>query len=251
VTIEISTETQEIVVENMNLFGMTLHLPRWISALWAFSKSKIVHMGLFLVVNVVIGSLGVWMPIMASVARPDMFAREELIKVLQAGGPYTFAVAYLAGSTSFLAYEYLDGNITSNRRWKTSLGVLAFVLIILCTLLSAIQTPPERNIPRLETSITVSSDQASPVTSDSSSSLAERNHQKQSNPSYRELNLSELVQLRITILAILVGLGLFFVSRLGDEDLKEQFERIYRRETKDSEGLAARAASATDDGVKV
>lgn len=224
--------------------GRTL-LPRWLSAFSAFFKSKIVHMVLFLTVNVVIGSLGVWMPILASLARPNIFAHDELIKALLAGGPYTFAVAYLAGSSSFLVYEYLDGEITENRRWKTSLGIVAFLLIILCTLLSALQTPTAY------TDIHTSQPSKMPSTSSTPDTIfplpAGRIGGQVSSP----LNLSESVQLTVTFLAIFVGLGLFVVSRLSDEDLKAQLDTIYQKDNEASSNLANRAASANDVQLKL
>lgn len=228
--------------------GWKTLVPCWLSALYVFSKSKIVHIVLFLTVNVVIGSLGVWMPILASLARPDMFAREELIKVLLAGGPYTFAVAYLAGSSSFLVYEYLDGEATANRRWKTSLGIVAFLLIILCTLLSALQTPPDRNGPNIDTPMTTSPGMPSsttPLASPRPAGVATR------RDGGSDLSISEQVQLKITLLAIFVGLGLFVVSRLSDEDLKEQFDKIYQMDAEASVSLAQRAANANDDQLKL
>ncbi|WNV05964.1 hypothetical protein RP726_05990 [Candidatus Methylospira mobilis] len=185
----------------------------WIVSVYIFFKIKTVHIVIFLAVNVLVGSMGIWMPILASLARHDMYAFEEFSKVLLAGGPYIFDVAYLAGSSSFLVYEYLDGKVGSYRRWKTLLGIVAFLLIILCTQLSALQTPPDGNggssyDPNSASSLTAPHlvPPSSPV------ELVD----KKSHRTVSTLSLSENVQVCITIFAIFVGLGLFVADRIGD-----------------------------------
>lgn len=194
-------------------------LINWLGLHFKFLKAKFVHIFLFFVVNIVIGSLGVWMPMLTSLLLEDVNFRIELSRVLAASGPYTFAVAYLAASTAFVAYEYLEERTTINRKSKTTLTTMAFVLIILCTLLSAFQT----QIPQLSG--------AAPNTSTVNKVTLEIQTQTTSNiesPVQRlkvhELSSSEKLQLWLVAIAVVVGLVLYLISRWDDEDVKRMLQ---------------------------
>lgn len=198
----------------------------------AFLRSKSIHIFIFIVVNAVVGSIGIWMPILAAVGRPDVIAMVELQKQLAASGPYIFAVAYLAGSTSFVAYEYLDTEQTDRRKTKTALAVCAFVLIIVCTLLSALQAAPIATPGDLVG--------AHPVAS------AVQTVPRQP---VRELNVAEWAQLVIVALASFVGLLLYVISRLDDPDIKATMAAISAGTEEESKRLSSSASRVADPAL--
>lgn len=220
--------TQRLDVRSLMAWAGRTRLVRWLLMSWTFARSKWIHIFIFLVVNAVVGSIGIWMPILAAVARPDINSMVELQKQLAASGPYIFAVAYLAGSTSFVAYEYLDEQVTSNRKTKTALAVCAFVIIIICTLLSALQTSP------------VASTLAPPSTA---AYLAQGAYVKEAA---RTLNASEYAQLFITAIAVVVGLLMYVISRFDDEDIKQAIANFSAKTEADSKQLSEDAKKITD-----
>lgn len=188
---------------------LLLRLYNWVILQLKFYHSKFVYLFLFVVVNVLVASLGVWMTmLMSQVLNTGSFSL-ELKKILAAGGPYTFAVAYLAASTSSVAYEYLDSSRGTNRRKsKVIATTAAFVLIILCTLLSGFQTQSQ--------SVAAVQVQHS-SSSESNSSLKNINLD---HPSKMKMQLtsSERMQIWLVLISIIVGFYLYLISRWDDED---------------------------------
>lgn len=181
-------------------------LIRWCNLQWVFFRSKWVHILLFVVVNIVIGSLGVWMTIlMTHVINDHSTFIPELKKILATCGPYTFAVAYLAASSSYIAYEYLDDLQTTRRKRKIVAATASFVLIILCTLLSGFQTQSQNyniqdqhELPVVQTNLNAVN--ASPP------------------KTHAVLTDSEELQLWLTGIAIILGAYLYLTSRWDDAD---------------------------------
>lgn len=69
-----------------------LIMKNWLKLQYNFVSSKSVHLFVFIVVNIVIGSLGVWMTLLMTRIINIQSFELELSKVLEASGPYTFAV---------------------------------------------------------------------------------------------------------------------------------------------------------------
>ena len=110
----------------------------WLSLQRSFLAAKTVHIFVFIAVNVVVGSLGVWMPLMTSLFVENTTFVGELSRTLSASGAYTFAVAYLAASSAYIAYDYLEDRSTIHRKSKTVFLTTAFILIILSTILNIV-----------------------------------------------------------------------------------------------------------------
>lgn len=182
-----------------------LIIKNWFKLQYKFLSSKSVHLFVFIVVNVVIGSLGVWMTILMTRIVNIQSFDIELSKVLEASGPYTFAVAYLAASTSYVAYEYLEDRRTCKRKTNTTLTTAAFVLIILCTLLSAFQTKLF--------------DTPSALTNKNTAIPSQLIEPLQANiNSEKVLTVQEKLQLWLVLISIFIGLALYLISRWDDED---------------------------------
>ncbi|MBK7473342.1 MAG: hypothetical protein IPI73_24615 [Betaproteobacteria bacterium] len=73
---------------------------------------------LFVLVNVVVGSLGLTAPLLAANQLSTVSWLVELVRQLKAGGAYTFSIAFIASSGAFLIREYLDNTRTSFRSLK-------------------------------------------------------------------------------------------------------------------------------------
>lgn len=188
------------------------YLSNWLRLHLSFLKAKFVHVFLFVVVNILIGSLGVWMPMLMAFLVEDAHFRDELSRSLAAAGPYTFAVAYLAATTAYIAYEYLEGNTTRKRKLKTTIATTAFVLIILCTLLSAFQTQISE----------LSQKAANNLATQSQASVMQPGNlpqQKAANGNEKpELSIAEELQLYLVVISVVVGLLLYVISRWDDAD---------------------------------
>src|SRR5688500_14214176 len=109
----------------------------------AFVKSQGARILLFLAVNVVFGALGFLVPISV-----EYFATDELYpalkKQLNAAGPYTFSIAFLAASVSLVVDEYLTlDKKPDHRAFKVVSSVLAALLIVFCAVFSGSQTARE------------------------------------------------------------------------------------------------------------
>ena len=90
---------------------------------------------LFLVVNVFIGGLGLWLPPVLATQDSRASSTMEFIKALQNGNGYLFALAILTTSAAYLALEYLDEKKTDFRQIKLLAGIFVLVLVMLMAIL--------------------------------------------------------------------------------------------------------------------
>jgi hypothetical protein len=228
-----SSALWEFIILNSN------RLIFWLSLQRSFFSAKSVHIFLFVVVNVFIGSLGVWMPLMTSLFLKDVRFSSELSASLSASGPYTFAVAYLAASSAYIAYDFLESRTSPNRKIKTVFGTTAFVLIILCTLLSAFQT-------QISHLAVTSGPPAAQHSLPTEASLLVSSKDKSFIDVLQELHLSSAEQLQLWLVAIsvLVGLVLYVLSRWDDEDCNRMVEEYEKTLTDAAQELSQKARSS-------
>ena len=201
----------------------------WLVSAWhhlrAFVVSQWMHTLLFLVVNVAVGALGLIAPIAVEyyyLGTNDFVP--ALKKQLDAAGAYTFAIAFLASSVSFIVTEYLDRKEVATRRpLKVLLGAAAAFLILVCAWFSGVQAArpptdtPSHEIERPTASTGKPSREAAP--------------QLRVEPAPSTLSRSDLMQIRVTSLAVLVGFLLFLLFRVQAPSMQEQLA-VYVNKTK-------------------
>lgn len=201
----------------------------WLVSAWhhlrAFVVSQWMHTLLFLGVNVVVGALGLIAPIAVEyyyLGTNDFVP--ALKKQLDAAGAYTFAIAFLASSVSFIVTEYLDRKEVAKRRpLKVLLGAAAAFLILVCAWFSGVQaarpttdSPPHAAV------------QPAALSSKPSSEAAT---QARLEPAPAALSRSDLMQIKVTAAAILVGFLLFLVFQVQAPSMQEQLA-VYLNRTK-------------------
>jgi len=69
---------------------------------------KRAHIFVFLLVNIFFGAMGFWAPLVQPLVEDNGGFVRKLVEVLATGGAYTFSVAYMAASASYILFEYLD-----------------------------------------------------------------------------------------------------------------------------------------------
>jgi hypothetical protein len=105
----------------------------------AFAVSQTAHVILFLTVNIIFGALGFLSPIAIEYAATNDFY-PALKKQLEAAGPYTFAIAFLASMVVYVVAEYLDKEeVAQFRSAKAMLSATAGLLIVCCAIFSGAQ----------------------------------------------------------------------------------------------------------------
>jgi len=95
---------------------------------------------LFLVVNFVLGGLGLWLgPVAAAFASRDV--GEEFVKSLSGSTGYFLSIALIASSASFFVREYISNkSVDAFREIKSILGLAVFVWILLLLAIVSILT---------------------------------------------------------------------------------------------------------------
>lgn len=208
----------------------------WLGLHRRFFGAKSVHLFLFIVVNVFIGSLGVWMPLMTSLLLEEVRFSTQLSDVLAASGPYTFAIAYLAASSAYAAYDFLENRTSPNRKSKTVFATTAFVLIILCTLLSAFQTQISHlAAPHRESLTKPSLASGIPIVESKTPSESD------GTPVNIALSSAEELQLGLVAFSILIGLVLYVLSRWDDADCSRMIEEYEKALTDAAQRLGQKA----------
>lgn len=200
----------------------------------AFVVSQWMHTLLFLVVNVVVGALGLIAPIAVEYYFLDTndFV-PALKKQLDAAGAYTFAIAFLASSVSLIVTEYLDRKEVAKRRpLKVLLGAAATLLIIVCAWFSGVQAAhSQTEIP------TRPAGQYSPA---GPTTLPDGTGQRRADASgATSLSRSHLLQIRVTGAAVLVGLLLFLVFQVQTPSMQEQVASYLNKTKGDAHRLAS------------
>ena len=190
-----------------------------------FIKAKWLHFIVFFAINVVIGSLGVWLAVVIAASNDQKTAFEELIKSFDSGGPYTFAVAYLAAATAYLVKEYQEKIDTDFRMYKTFFGVLAVLLIIICSVLAAAQSQNSESSPPTDMQFKASysySQNFSNIPNNSQVLSVSGNQEQVVTGQYNsKFKHSHWIQLWLTIMAIFIGIILYLLERAGDNDQKD------------------------------
>jgi len=93
---------------------------------------------LFVLVNIVIGSLGITAPLLAASLLSASGVVAEFIRQLKGGGAYTFSMAFIASSCAFMFRDYIENKDTAFRSIKAMATMIAAGFAILLTLLSGI-----------------------------------------------------------------------------------------------------------------
>lgn len=82
----------------------------------------------FFAINVVAGSAGLWVPLISQLNGSHGAVSSRVAELLQAGGGYTFLIAYLATTSGYVVTEYVDRSNRFFRNQKATL--LGLVLIV-------------------------------------------------------------------------------------------------------------------------
>lgn len=189
-----------------------------------FIKAKWLHVTVFFAINVVIGSLGVWLAVVIAASNDQKTAFDELIKSFDSGGPYTFAVAYLAAATAYLVKEYQEKIDTDFRMYKTFFGVLAVLLIIICSVLAAAQTQNSESSPSnklFKASFNYSQNSSISPSNVQEVSVSGNQEQEAKAHSNSKFKNSHWIQFWLTVMAIFIGIILYLLERAGDTDQKD------------------------------
>lgn len=197
----------------------------------AFVVSQWMHTLLFLVVNVVVGALGLIAPIAVEyyyLETNDFIP--ALKKQLDAAGAYTFAIAFLASSVSFIVTEYLDRKEVAKRRpLKVLLGAAAAFLILVCAWFSGVQAAH----PQADTAPHVARQPTSSTGKPSRDAAA----QTRAETAPATLSRSDLMQIRVTALAVLVGFLLFLLFQVQAPSMQEQLAVLLNKTKGDAHML--------------
>lgn len=102
-------------------------------------KNKKAHIFWFFLINVFFGAMGVWAPLIQPLLAPNGMALPKFIDVLESGGAYTFAVAYLAATAGYIVFEYLDEKEQNFKTAKAVTGGIALVLVVIFGIITATQ----------------------------------------------------------------------------------------------------------------
>ena len=205
----------------------------------ALLTTQFTHIILFLTVNVVLGALGFLVPIAIEYAATDSFL-PALRKQLDAAGAYTFAIAFLASCISLVAAEYLDRKeVAQYRHPKVLLSVLACLIMVFCAVFSGSQTarsligdqPPAQvsQNPRLTERPNTSAAELY-----DSGSLLKVNAKDGGKPG---LSTLDILQIRITIVAVVVGLLLFLVFQYQAPSMQDQVAKYMQKTEADAGSL--------------
>jgi hypothetical protein len=208
----------------------------------AFLTSQGTHVILFLAVNVVLGALGILVPLAIEYTATDSFI-PALKKQLDAASAYTFSIAFLASCVSLVVAEYLDRKeIAQYRSLKVVLSLCAGLMMVFCAVFSGSQAaraligehgqiqPSKTEISQVEAKATVST------------ALVEGRLSASAAPkvaSDQELTLTPLdkLQVKTTVAAVIVGLLLFLVFQYQAPSMTEQLAKYGRKTDEDVEVL--------------
>ena len=173
-----------------------------------------VHFFQFIAVNVIVGAFGFLFPLLIAAARTDALVFEELVKQLAAAGPYTFAVSFLASTSSFIVSENLVSKSASHRGFKVFFGTLSLLLLIVCTVFSVALSSQSTPLAAPTSTSELSSTTNAKLTPHSpATDVARASLKKREVNSFSDLKREEVWQLAIVAMAVIVGICLFGLSR--------------------------------------
>jgi hypothetical protein len=223
----------------------------WSSPLATLWRIQGIHILLFFVVNVGIGSLAVWMPILIGwVETGD--AMKKTLDQFHASGPYTFAIAFLAGCVSLVVAEYLDSNIIERKKLKVFFSLLSVVLMVMCTVLSSSQTAkPPNNQTDKSTDINIAKPVLSSVQNTTDSRPLKTKEPKleaNNGPTEQPLQFqrADFIQFWFVIFAITTGLAVFLAFQFQTDPMREELANIESRISEDSDNLLSEAMEYLD-----
>lgn len=100
----------------------------------------------FFAINVVVGSAGIWVPLIPEIKHGWVSINSKMLEVLRSGGAYTFLLAYLAATSGYLITEYVENSDEHFRSQKAALVAFAFIVGVVSALLTldsfSIPVPP-------------------------------------------------------------------------------------------------------------
>lgn len=191
---------------------------------------------LFVLVNVLIGSLGLWLSSLQHWVN-DMDHRGPLVEQLNSGSFYTFAIAFLTSCTSLIVAEYLElKTAITGRHMKIFLFMVSSSLILLCALL-ATSIPKSTLTDKPPAASAASQAGGSPVKSGSGEAIV-AGAQKE----LAQLPRWHMVQLWLTGAAVVVGLLLYLVVQYSATAMRRAIDNIEADEALDADDLASKAS---------
>lgn len=90
----------------------------------------------FFAINVIVGSAGVWVPLIPEIRHGWSSIFSKLLEVMRSGGGYTFLLAYLAATSGYLIAEYVEESDQYFKSQKAALGAVALVIGLLSAFLT-------------------------------------------------------------------------------------------------------------------
>jgi hypothetical protein len=210
----------------------------------AFIRSQGARVLLFLAVNVIFGALGFLMPVSV-----EYFATDELYpalkKQLNAAGPYTFSIAFLAASVSLVVDEYLAlDKKADHRTFKVVTSIFAALLIVFCAVFSGSQTAREM-LSSASTPTAQEASQKQVVKSPGTDQVKLDAQEVAKNPPngfaalWSKFDRQDRLQIWTTMLAVVVGLFLFLVFKLEEPSMQAELERYQSKIKVEAHELAA------------
>jgi len=194
---------------------------------------------LFVVVNIVIGSLGAWLGALHDWVYVE-HPRQRLIEQLEAGGFYTFAIAFLTSCASLVVAEYLEdykGSV-GHKRSKVALCIIALLLAIFSAFFTS-QTPSKAQTLSTPNSSSASCQGARCLEAPRAASQDTTSPQNEEAPLPRQ----HKVQICMVIASVVVGLFLFLVMQYSSQATQLELKRIDDDDNDDADALAKNASS--------
>jgi MFS family permease len=186
---------------------------------------------LFVVANVIVGSLGVCLAALLELADAGE-PRSRILEQLNAGGFYTFSIAFLASSVSLVVAEYLEDRRPTHKQWKVVVCVLAVLLGMGCAFFASRTSPPS-------TAIAVAMP-CQRVADSTSSSLAA---QVAAVPCEdHQWSRRHLVQLAMFAGSVVCGLLIFLLMQYSSKETKIAMKRIDDDYDDDADDIASSAS---------
>jgi len=94
---------------------------------------------MFIGVNFVFGTLGIWLPLLNAALMGSTSVSDELVKLLRTGGLYLYAVPLLAAITAGVLASIVQDTAEHSRGTKALLVFAAIATFVVCALLLEIQ----------------------------------------------------------------------------------------------------------------
>lgn len=175
-------------------------------------ETKKAHIFWFFLINVFFGAMGVWAPLIQPLLAANGTVLPKFIEVLESGGAYTFAVAYLAATAGYIVFEYLDEKEQNFKTAKAVTGGTALVLVVIFGIITATQLA----IPSAA-------------------------------PTVKEFGGRELFQTIATIVAVFIGFALAFIQWASSCSLDATVDKNQAESKVESKRVMKRTAGKSGD----